>query len=317
MSWDRIVLNNVPAGSGLVRRIDALLLHQRSHWSTFREGEAALESIRIKELRHSSEHIVVQANPGRRASTHADVDSRSIAARPCFLCPENMPSDERGIAWEDFVILPNPFPILRRHCTIPLRVHQPQRLAGFERAILTLAQAVGPEMLVFYNGPQCGASAPDHVHFQACDADTLPLLKELAREPKRTRRSAYASFGRRLIVLVGQRAGDMTEEIVRAIERLHDAAASVDEPMINVLVHFQNNRFMVLLFPRSAHRPTCYFADAAQRVAVSPAALEMAGILVVADPSHFERINTVTARKIYEEVSLDPARFTQVVEALD
>ncbi|MCC6492657.1 MAG: DUF4922 domain-containing protein, partial [Pirellulales bacterium] len=180
MSWDRIELDVAAAGEGLAARIEGLFAQQRATWPTLREGEAALQHLQVKRLEVDGASIVVQANPARRNSVHASVDAQSIAARACFLCPENMPPEERGVAFEDLLVLPNPYPILPMHCTVADRAHRQQRLAGRVGQLVRLAAAAGPELAVFYNGPRSGASAPDHLHFQACRAAGIPLLEELS-----------------------------------------------------------------------------------------------------------------------------------------
>ena len=170
MNWDAMLLREDDARAPLDRRIAALFAQQRATWPLLAEGEASLGSLETRKLECDGARVVVQANPGRRRSTHAKVDVQSVAQRACFLCPQNMPAEERGIVWGDYVIAPNPYPILPLHVTIPYHEHAPQRLEGLVGDLLELAAAAGPEFVVFYNGPRCGASAPDHFHFQACAA---------------------------------------------------------------------------------------------------------------------------------------------------
>jgi hypothetical protein len=263
---------------------------------------------------------VLQANPGRRASTHAKVDANTIARRPCFLCPEIMPAEERGIAFGELVILPNPFPILPKHCTIPDRTHTPQQLTGRIAAMLELAEAIGPDMLVFYNGPRCGASAPDHFHFQACAAANIPLLDEMPLREDSSVCTIHQSFGRRMLVFADRHAEKVQGWIQQAVVAWRQLSGSGDpvgdaEPMLNLLAFFRDGRHVCVLFPRAAHRPACYSADGPNRIAISPAALEMAGLLVVAESDHFDRVDAAVARQIYEEVSLPETLCTQLLEA--
>ncbi len=316
MSWNRTILDTARPGDDLPRKIEALLSQQRASWKALRDGEAALSGMRSKVFYPDRPRVVVQANPGRRGSTHARVDPQSIARRACFLCPENMPAAERGIGFEEFVVLPNPHPILRRHCTIPAREHHPQLLAGRIKGMIALARAVGPDMLVFYNGARCGASAPDHFHFQACCAAGVPLLTHLPLSGHGDDSFPYTSFGRRMLVFNDRDEGQAGVHISEALEALSALKEEDAEPMLNVLALFRDGRHLIVLFPRAAHRPDCYFADGDARIAISPAALEMAGILVVAETEHFERVDAETARSIYEEVSLDAGRFTRLVEAV-
>lgn len=309
MSWDKIIFSAAQPGTDLGGQIDALLQYQRENWELFREGEEALAGMRTRKLSDGDARVVVQANPGRRKSTHAKVDPESIAKRPCFLCAGNIPPDERGIAFGDLVILPNPYPVLRRHFTIPSREHSPQRLEGRVVDLLELAKELGQDMLVFYNGPRCGASAPDHFHFQACSSIGVPLLE--GSLPDGLYR--LQSFGRRLLVCADRDAQKAVEYTERVIENL---PADDPEPLINVLALFCEGRYLTVLWPRSRHRPACYFKEGDARIAVSPAAMEMAGILVVAEPEHFDRVDQKTAVSIYEEVSLDAGQFDQVAEAV-
>jgi hypothetical protein len=312
MSWDRILQNDAADGEPLRRRIDALFAQQRATWPALCAGEASLQHLDTKRLTSGGAWIVVQVNPGRRLSTHAKTDTQSIAARPCFLCPQNMPLEERGVAFEDFVVLPNPHPILPFHCTIADREHRPQQLAGCIDALLRLAAEIGPDLAALYNGPRCGASAPDHLHFQAASAARIPLLSQLATQAEGHCRSAHNDFGRSMLVVVSPHAADVQADIEQSIELLRRLLQADDEPMLNLLVHFNSDRYVAVLFPRRAHRPACYFAEGCDRIAVSPAVLEMAGLLVTTEPDHFERIDAATARSIYEQVSLESSSFERL-----
>ena len=315
MTWAAKLLSQDRPGAPLAERIDALFADQRAAWPAMSEGEASLASLETRVLQADDGGVLVQANPGRRRSTHAKVDPTAIAARPCFLCPANMPAEERGIAWRDLVLLPNPYPILPRHCTIPSRDHTPQRLAGRVELLLELAQAAGPSLAVFYNGARCGASAPDHFHFQACDASGLSVFDHSPAASLRQRR-AVASFGRNFFVFASPEPAEVAADLNSALEFLSRDVPQGDEPMVNVLATARDNGVVAALFPRAAHRPRCYSAPESDRVAISPAALEMAGVLVVAEPEHFERVDGAVARRIYEEVSLDVGRFAAAARAI-
>jgi hypothetical protein len=311
MDWDRIIYSTAQPDEDLSGQIDALLEYQEN-WPLFREGEAALSGMQTRIIPEGHAQIVVQANPGRRKSTHAKTDPASISRRPCFLCPENIPPEERGIAFGDLVILPNPYPVLRRHFTIPAREHTPQRLEGRVADMLGLVRALGPDMLVFYNGPGCGASAPDHFHFQACANSGIPLLTHLPGGGE-DGRLALTSFGRRLLVCSEKGAGNTADFVSRVLKSL---PPEDPEPLINVLAVYRDERYLTVLWPRSKHRPACYFKQGDAQIAVSPAALEMAGILVVADPDHFDRVDQQAAVSIYREVSLDAEEFDQLAKAV-
>src|SRR6478672_9966306 len=207
MSWERILQNDQP-GEPLRQRIDDLFAQQRATWPTLREGEAALARLQRKTLTEGGESIIVQMNPARRHSTLANTDAKAIAARACFLCPENMPPEERGVAFENLVLLPNPFPILPLHCTIADRAHRPQELRGRIATFLHLAEEIGPDMAALYNGPRCGASAPDHFHLQAARADDIPILAQLSTISDSGPIVPHASFGRNMLVVRGANASD-------------------------------------------------------------------------------------------------------------
>jgi hypothetical protein len=298
-----------------------MFAQQRENWPLLRDGITALGQAKSRVLEYEGAQVVLQANPGRRASTHAKVDAKTIARRPCFLCPENFPTEERGIAFGELVILPNPFPVLPKHCTIPDRKHTPQRLAGRISTMLELARAIGPDMLVFYNGPRCGASAPDHFHFQACDAASIPLLGELPALEDSSVCTTHHSFGRCMLVFSDRHAERMQGQIHQAVDAWRQQSGATGtaadaEPMLNLLALFRDGRHICVLFPRVAHRPACYFADGPNKIAISPATLEMAGLLVVAEPDHFDRVDATIARQIFEEVSAAETRCAQLMEAI-
>jgi hypothetical protein len=316
MSWEQILLEQVQTPGDLPRQIDTLLENQRATWKTFRDGEQALAGIKTKILSRGDARIIVQANPGRRTSIHAKVDPISVSRRPCFLCAENIPREERGIGRGELIVLPNPHPILPRHLTIPTREHYPQKLGGRVETLLELARDIGPDMLVLYNGARCGASAPDHFHFQAASALGVPLTEEVLGIGKRDDVTPHTSFGRRMLVIQSRDASKVREFIQRTLEVLSSFGSDAEEPLINMIALFHGDRYAAFLFPRAKHRPACYFAEGDARISVSPAALEMAGILVVADADHFDRVDEATAQSVFEEVSLGENQFRALLESV-
>lgn len=175
----------------------------------------ALEAVEIKDVGGYK----VQFNPSRAVSTAAKVDAASVAARRCFLCAANRPEQQISLPWEDLEILVNPFPIFPEHLTIAAKEHTPQSLRGRVEQMRRLSKEL-PGYTVFFNGAKCGASAPDHMHFQA-------VPSEYMRIPKRfyTYRLESAPFN--------------AEEI---------------DPMINAVCTDGE----ITVIPRVKHRPDCY-----------------------------------------------------------
>ena len=158
--------------------IHNLLTEQLASWETARNNYAALSGVRVKELNVNGIPYKVQFNPARIVSSGAKVDAKSIQARKCFLCPANLPTVQKGISFGGhYHILVNPFPIFPRHLTVPELAHTPQRIATRFTDMLELAEAL-TDYTIFYNGPKCGASAPDHAHFQAGNKGFMPIEKD-------------------------------------------------------------------------------------------------------------------------------------------
>lgn len=315
MSFPERLLHFARVGDDLGEPVSRMLEQQRRTWPLFAAGEASFAKVVSREIEDGGSKVIVQSNPGRRVSTSAKVDPGSVAARPCFLCEENLPAEERGIAFgDDLVIFANPFPIVGDHLSIVSRTHVPQQIAGRIDEMLALARALGPRMLVLYNGPRCGASAPDHFHFQAGRSTSLPIADDLARAGSH-HPVVLETFARRTLVFRGSEERELSAKIERAIAALARTVGTKEEPMINIIATF-TGELTVYLFPRQRHRPACFFATGSERILWSPGALDMAGIAVIADPDHFDRVNTRVARAVYDEVSLSAEAFRRWMEVL-
>ncbi len=253
--------------SSLFEAAAGFLARQKEEWSGLGEGYAALEALRVREVRGGSWGVKVQFNPRRIVSIGARVDPESILRRPCFLCCEHLPPEQRAILYrETYLVLCNPVPIFPGHLTVAHRRHLPQSLPDNLETFLRLAADFGPRAVVFYNGPRCGASAPDHLHFQAAPAGLMPVEKEL-REPGiraevKKRGSAdiwrAAGLGRGVIVIEGARAAGVAaafDEVMRALSR---TVRSEDEPMMNVFCTHSGEGWRLMIFPRLKHRPDAY-----------------------------------------------------------
>ncbi len=186
---DRIIpeaeLRTFLPGQSLAGEAQALLMQQQSTWELARRGYKSLESVRTSTFDFNGVKIHVQFNAGRMKSTMAKTDEHSIRARPCFLCHQNLPPEQKGILYhDDFLLLVNPYPICPEHFTVAMVEHRPQRIQGAIDVLFDLARDMAPEFAAFYNGPRCGASAPDHMHLQAGTRSFLPLIEgyQTARE---------------------------------------------------------------------------------------------------------------------------------------
>ncbi len=294
-------------------RVAPMIAEQLDTWPMLRNATAALSQVEYKELDVNGSHVQVQFNPARIVSTAAKVDAASIKARPCFLCPENLPAEEKGIAFgENYVILCNPFPVLKNHLVISHRQHTPQAIADKFGNFLDLTKAIGDEYFTLYNGPACGASAPDHHHFQACSRAAVPLFDEVENWPRnyQTQQEAFPFFtlaDYRLNVLIAR--GTEKPKIAAWFAETLLALATIAsdfliEPMLNLAATYDAHGWTVYLFPRAKHRPACYFAEGAKQLTVSPAGIDLAGVLVVPQPEHFARITAHDVEKIYCEVTL-------------
>lgn len=252
-------------------------------WPLCRGNYDALLRVESRELRDDDGRVIVTLlhNPARIGSSAA----RPVSERPCFLCDTNRPAEQTAIYYGNYEILVNPFPIFHIHFTISCRNHKPQVIAGNFKAMLEFSD-VFPELTVFYNGPYCGASAPDHHHFQAADFKFNHIIGEES-----------IAAGNNFIEI----ASDNDNYIAARFERIVSLLPPQEpEPMMNILLsRLDDGRKCLTVFPRRRHRPSCY-----GEVIVSPASVEMAGYMVTPRREDFDSLSPHKAKEIIEEVSL-------------
>lgn len=259
--------------------IDRLVEDQLRDWEEVRLRTMSLRDVKIKDVTVDGIPWRVQFNPARVVSTGAKVDKASIAARPCFLCRDNRPQCQHIHQWGDYEILVNPFPIFPGHLTIASCRHEPQSVNGHVGDMLRLACDL-EGYTVFYNGPQCGASAPDHLHFQAVPSEYMPLDR---RYP----------FKRHYFIDSQERVGEALSELLDSL------LAHGDEPMVNIALRaVDSSTIEAVVVPRRAHRPQCY-----DTVKVSPGAVDVFGTLITVSEADFDAVDSSLAAAIFNDVA--------------
>jgi len=294
------------------QKVSDLFDSQFSEWPLAYENYRRLGEVLVRKIAFPAFEIILQYNPGRITSSAARVDAGSIEARPCFLCGQNRPQQQRGVPYaDDYTILVNPFPIFSRHLTIVHRQHKPQRIAGNFITMLEMAGAL-PGYVVFYNGPECGASAPDHLHFQAGNRGFLPVEKEM-RDPNLCRGEAvgngaelrlWKNYGRGIITLRGSDAKALDAIFTAFLHRFASAQPERPEPMLNILACRNAEEWTVHIIPRKKHRPSCYFARENERILLSPASVDMGGVFITPREGDFWRITAADIEIILTEVCM-------------
>lgn len=275
----------------LQKEISHLFCEQQRNWEQLKDGISQLDNLREREFTWGGDyHVKLQFNPSRIVSTAASIDKEAIEKRPCFLCETNRPAQQKGILFmEKYIILCNPYPILRNHLTIPLHSHVPQHIRKKTGEVLMLAEQL-PDYIIFYNGPRCGASAPDHFHLQA--GLKLPLLMQGDNELRSCLQIESESRNE---------AQDLFEDVY---QYLHHLQPEETEPMMNVLAFTENNKYKFHIFPRKGHRPGHYYEKGKKQLLISPGALDMAGLMICVREEDFEKINRQDIEDIYSQISM-------------
>ena len=305
MSASRI-LTEVTDWRDLAPALQALLEQQRQTWPAMRDGEAALAASPMRRLAEGDASLMAQANLRRSRSTFARTDAESVAARPCFLCEANLPPEERGVGFGPLIALPNPFPALGDHLTLATREHVAQRLEGRVALMHTLTRALGDDHFLLYNGPRCGASAPDHFHFQSGRSGLMGVFAH-SRVAKTEGLSVLDAGGRSACVVRHVDAEAASELVELCLARLGQCQPDEDEPMVNVLSTYRAGHYVTLLFPRLRHRPGDFFTSKSA-LAISPAALEMGGLVVVCNEAQFQSLTAEDVEGLFREVCVPVAR---------
>ncbi len=302
-----------------------LLERQKKTWPGFAEGCAALGSARVREIRGDGWMVKVQFNPRRIVSSGANLDPESIRKRPCFLCLDHLPAEQQAILYrDDFLVLCNPAPIFPGHLTIAHRLHLPQSLPEHLPFFLRLAADFGPRMIVFYNGPQSGASAPDHLHFQAAPAGLLPVEAEVLEPRNREivgRREGVTlwrtrGLGRGILVIEGKEAAAVASVFGTLIGALRHLNPSADEPLLNLFGADTGAGWRLILFPRLKLRPAAYFREGAERLLISPGAVDMGGVLITPREDDFLALDRDIVQGIFREVAFDDAAIDALIDIL-
>ncbi|HPL10534.1 MAG TPA: DUF4922 domain-containing protein [Smithellaceae bacterium] len=300
----------------------ALVESQKKSWPAFAAACRDLASVQTRELSLGDYSVTLQYNPARTVSSGAAVDAESIRKRPCFLCAENRPEEQSGILYRgDYQILCNPAPIFEHHLTVAALTHLPQDIRLSLDAFLDIAHDAARDYAVFYNGPACGASAPDHLHFQMIPARALPFLNELKEgsfpiAPSAILHRPAKNCDRRVLLFKSDHAGLLKEHMTRFLDAARKQLATQEEPLLNVFCTYGKHGWTITVFLRRKHRPDAYFAPGKSGIFVSPGAIDMAGVVITPRLADFERLTGNAIRSIYREVSLEGDTLNPIIEAL-
>ncbi len=349
--------------------VEAFFQKELQEWPEAAERYKALEEVKTREVKseelrvkneskllesesnsdsslftlHSS--FICQWNPARIVSTGASIDKESISQRPCFLCDKNRPPEQHKLMTEKhYQILVNPYPILPQHFTIPMRRHRPQSIYSSFGTLRLMAWEM-PRHIVFYNGPLCGASCPDHMHLQAGSRGIVPLERDWSMYENKLRK-LYPLTGEQMASMeetgnVGNRPGLYLLEdypcpvfVIRSLptesdsilcQRVYKALPIVgdeSEPRLNIVCWRQEgttsrpDEIVTLIFPRSKHRPDCYYAEGKDKLLISPGALDMCGLFITPREEDFNALTAEKAAAILKEVTLSEEELKPIIESL-
>lgn len=293
-------------------KVNDLFTSQLRDWELARTNYSLLGRVMTRTIAFGRFPLLVQFNPERIRSSAAKVDAKSIEARPCFLCAENRPPEQRGLSVaNNMTILVNPFPIFDKHLTIVSDSHTDQRILPNFTSMLTLASSLR-DYVIFYNGPECGASAPDHFHFQAGNRGFLPIESDfdnggsvtLLADRKGVEIWVWNGYGRGIATLKGRSACRIAEVFAGFYAGLQRQQPERPEPMLNILAYSDGDELTVHLIPRKLHRPAQFFATGESQILLSPASVDLGGVIITPREEDYKKITGEDLSDIFAQVSL-------------
>ncbi len=299
---------------------------EKLSWPLAGANFKGLEKVKEKSFQFDGFQVRIQFNPERMRSSSASVDKKSIAARKCFLCNENRPVEQDAIGFGDrFVILVNPFPIFKNHFTISSNTHVDQRFIPNVQYLLELAKAM-EGFTVFYNGPECGASAPDHLHFQAGESGFMPISTEFEPLKQRSGRQLFSgdktkvwAFDDYLRKMISVETSSIEEALnVIGIYYRHFQAMQPEkaEPMMNALCSCTDGIWTIHLFPRKAHRPSQFFATGHEQILISPGSVDFGGVFITPRREDFDKFTKEDIVDILSQVCVNQDDFLELTEKI-
>jgi hypothetical protein len=238
---------------------------------------------------------------------------------------ENLPERQAGVLYRnEFMILCNPMPVFPFHFTVSHIDHRAQIIDPNIRVFLQLVADLGPDWAILYNGARCGASAPDHLHFQACPLGRMPIGREIEEEKRwvSMRKAGGVTLcramnlGREALILEGNdpaRVGNIFRTFTASLRKMMSIA---EEPMLNIAGFCRGGHWRLLIFPRQKHRPDAFFRQGVDRVVVSPGIIDMGGTLITPIERDFERLDAAAVEHVYREVSLDEETVKKAIDAM-
>mgnify|MGYP002729814391 FL=1 len=291
-------------------------------WADARHRFRDLKHVETRQL---SDQLKLQWNPARIVSTGAKIDKKTLGERPCFLCDKNRPKEQMSKQIDEkFHLLVNPFPILPVHFTIPARKHQPQLIYknyGEMHRFISLHS----DLMVFYNGPKCGASAPDHLHFQAGTNGILPLqtnwqrlsrnLTDIISLNDEEKISVVRDFIVPAFVIISKSA-ESDEALFRRLYKAMPQRGDETEPMMNIISWRKGEEFISVVIPREKHRPEAYFAEGDAQFVVSPGALDMSGLIITPREEDFRKLTEEKALSLLQECGVSEEKMNAIIAKL-
>ncbi len=293
---------------------------QLEQWPMAKGNFDALAGVEVKSFDVDGMPFKVQFNPARIVSSGAKVDAASLKARKCFLCAENRPEVQFGLPWKErYTILINPFPIFRRHLTIPDNSHTDQLIEGRIADMLDLAAELDG-YTVFYNGPRCGASAPDHMHFQAGNSDFLTIAQAL----EDTELKAVATDGDATLYVedtlpvkafvIDAKDHAAGERLFKCLYAAIPVPEGEKEPMMNILSFSTPAAERLVVIPRKRHRPSFYGTEGDDCMLISPASVDVGGVFITPRPEDFKRMDVAAVKRVLDEVCLSKEEINNIAE---
>ena len=321
-----VQIESLIKNSSYVSAADYLFTSQLNSWGLLRKNYDALKHVQTKSFWFDGFKLKVQFNPDRIKSTSAVVDGKSIANRKCFLCTENLPEEQKGILLRDnFILLCNPYPIFPQHFTICSLNHKPQIISESFGELIEIARLLSPDYAVAYNGPSCGASAPDHLHFQAGTKNFMPIESDIQQmkndfgkiiQEDESFAVSFINDGLRRLIFIESMDQSLIENSFNKIFKAYKKLSNITpEPMMNILCGYDEEfGWSVIIILRSRHRPECFYKNDPERILISPAAIDFGGVVVTPREEDYIKVDEKLLQQIINEVSLDQKIFSSLAK---